>query len=467
MRAARDGGPARSGVAGGTLKRSLFPRARDVNGDVPGTTTPESPMLVAGQILMVLTLVLMVSGKTPLYTTAIVGSTIAALVAGIPITGDAEVTVQGLVIGGLNPVIADMAGVLLFIGAMEYSGYLQVIINWIVRSGSRIGGGAGVATAGGIAAGGIGAFTGFTQPAITAAITGPASVRLGADPNQSAGTHAHAGHIGNFAGFTHPTNLAVLATTGLAFGLFNVYALIVGLSIFALSFFRMRSAIRKKDVQLSEAEKADAVAEFRRKPGDPREITALLPFLLLVVGFAIGYPVFVVGAVVSVLVMIMSRKGPAAVELAMLTSVERVAVPLIATVGFLYMSGVLRSVGITDYLADWFNPLLDVAPVLTMFVVAGLAGLLTQSNSASLAIVLPFLEVVVTHDVRMMGLALVAAGAPAIMQYFLTGGPVAALATTIPVVPGSDLKTANRFQRPSQLVGMAVLAVLGVALGGL
>ena len=31
-------------------------------------------MLVAGQILMVLTLVLMVSGKTPLYTTAIVGS---------------------------------------------------------------------------------------------------------------------------------------------------------------------------------------------------------------------------------------------------------------------------------------------------------------------------------------------------------------------------------------------------------
>lgn len=424
-------------------------------------------MLIAGQILMVLTLVLMVSGKTPLYTTAIVGSALAALVAGIPITGEAEVTIGQLVIDGLNPVIADMAGVLMFIGAMEYSGYLQVIINWIVRSGERIGGGAGVSVAGGVAAGAIGAFTGFTQPAITASITGPASIRLGADPDQSAGTHAHAGHIGNFAGFTHPTNLAVLATTGIAFGMFNVYALIVGMSIFALSFYRMRRTIKRKNVDLSAEEKTEALRAFQRQAGETPVAVALLPFLLLVVGFSVGYPVFIVGVVVSVLVMMMARKNPGAVERAMLTSVERVAVPLVATVGFLFMSGVLRNVGITDYIADWFSPALNVAPVLTMFVVAGLAGLLTQSNSASLAIVLPFLEVVMTHDVRLMGLALVAAGAPAIMQYFLTGGPIAALATTIPVVPGSELKAANKFQRPSQLFGMLVLALLGVLLGGL
>lgn len=76
-------------------------------------------MVVAAQILMAVTLILMLIGKTPLYTTAIVGATLAALVAGIPITGDADVTIQSLVVGGLNPVIADMAGVLIFIGAME------------------------------------------------------------------------------------------------------------------------------------------------------------------------------------------------------------------------------------------------------------------------------------------------------------------------------------------------------------
>lgn len=425
-------------------------------------------MLVLGQILIVLTLVLMVTGRTPLYTTAIVGATVAALVGGIPITGAEDVdSVKSLVIGGLNPVIADMAGVLMFIGAMEHSGYLRVIINWIVRSGSKLGGGAGVASAGGIAAGVIGAFTGFTQPAITAVITGPASIKLGADPNQSAGTHAHAGHIGNFAGFTHPTNLAVLATTGLAFGLFNVWALIVTLAIFAVSFTRMYRGAKERAADVTDAERKAALAEFYAKEGDPSVLVALLPFLVLVVAFAMGYPVFVVGTVVCVLVMIMSRAGAAATEAMMLESVKRVAVPLVATIGFLYLSGVLRTLGVTDYLADWFSPLLTHIPLITMFVVAGLAGLLTQSNSASLAIVLPFLEIVLEHDVGLMGVALVAAGAPAIMQYFLTGGPIAALATTIPVVPGSELKAANKFQRPSQLAGMAVLLVLGVILGGL
>ena len=128
-------------------------------------------MLIAGQLIMVATLVLMVSGRTPLYSTAILGSALAALVGGVPIASGADVTLKSLVIGGLNPVIADMAGVLMFIGAMEKSGYLQVIINAIIRSGSRLGGGAGVAMAGGVAAGVIGGFTGFTQPAITAAVS--------------------------------------------------------------------------------------------------------------------------------------------------------------------------------------------------------------------------------------------------------------------------------------------------------
>ena len=63
---------------------------------------------------------------------------------------------------GLNPVIADMTGILLFIGIMQATGFLDVIvlaISFVLEI--KIGGGPGVCTAGGIAAGCIGALTGF------------------------------------------------------------------------------------------------------------------------------------------------------------------------------------------------------------------------------------------------------------------------------------------------------------------
>lgn len=83
------------------------------------------------QILMVITLIFMVWGKTPLYLTAIVGSTIAALAAGFPISGKADITLAKLINGGLNPVIADITGVLMFVGILETSGFLKVIIKLI------------------------------------------------------------------------------------------------------------------------------------------------------------------------------------------------------------------------------------------------------------------------------------------------------------------------------------------------
>ncbi|HHW83284.1 MAG TPA: TRAP transporter large permease subunit [Actinomycetales bacterium] len=426
-------------------------------------------MHVAAQIIMALTLILMVVGRTPLYSTAVVGSTIAALVYGIPlISADPEATsIKSLVVGGLNPVIADMAGVLLFIGVMEHAGYLRVLVNAIIRQGNKMGGGPGVATSGGIAAGLIGAFTGFTQPAITAVVTGPASTNLGVDPHKSAGTHAHAGHLGNFAGFTHPTLLAVIATAGITFGWINAIGLATALVIFGVSFVRMRQDVKHQHA-MSEEETAEALKEFQATKEDPSVWWVLLPFLLLVVGFALGYPVFIVGFVVSVLVMLMARLNAMEAERSMLESVKRVAVPLIATVGFLYMSGVIRSVGITELLAGWFEPLLNNVPILTLVIVSAIAGLLTQSNSASAAIILPFLGLVMAHGgVNPLAAAAAAAGPTAVMQYFLTGGPIAALATTIPVVPGSDLKKANLFQRPSQLAGLLFVAIVAVVLGGL
>lgn len=424
-------------------------------------------MEVIAQILMAVTLILMLIGRTPLYTTAIVGSTLAALVAGVPITGDAEVTIKSLVVGGLNPVIADMAGVLIFIGAMEYTGFLNVLVKAMIRVGNRIGGGPGVACAGGIGAGVIGGFTGFTQPAITAVVTGPASVRLGTDPHQSAGTHAHAGHIGNFAGFTHPTLLSVIALVGIQFGWINVIGLVTGLSIFGLSFVRMRNSVRSRAEKISEEDKRAAMEEFKKEEGEPSVRYVLLPFLLLVIGFSMGYPVFIVGFVVSILVMLMGRANPGNTEQAMLKSVERIAIPLIATIGFLYMSGVIAAVGITELLAGWFEPMIETVPIITMILISAVAGLLTQSNSASAAIILPIVTLIMAAgDVNPLALAAAACGPTAIMQYFLTGGPIAALATTVPVVPGSELKQANRFQRPSQLFGLLVVSVIAILLGG-
>lgn len=75
---------------------------------------------------------------------------------------------------------------------------------------------------------------------------------------------------------------------------------------------------------------------------------------------------------------------------------------------------------------------------------------------ASVSVLIPFLQVVLDTGADPFAAAFAAASGAALIQYFLTGGPVAALATVIPVVEGSDLKTANAFQRPSIIFGCLV-----------
>lgn len=417
-------------------------------------------MLTIAQIIVAVTLILMITGRTPLYMTAIIGSSIAALVAGFPISGDAEVTIIGLINRSLHPVIADMAGVLLFIGVMEKTGFLNAIIRKIILLGSKIGKGPGIASAGSIGAGMIGGLTGFTQPAITAVITGPAAIKLGVHPNKVAGIQAHAGHLGNFGGFTHPTLLAVIATAGISFGMINVVGALTALSIIVISFARVKRG-EKKEKQEVTVEQVDEILADIRKSDDNKTFTlAIIPFIVLVVGFSMGYPIFLVGVFTAILVAILAKTPLAKAEEMMLDGVKRVAVPLIATVGFLFMSAVINNVGIVALVTDWFDPALSIAPIIVMLVVSALTGLMTQSNAASAAIVIPFLTIVMGYDVSPLAAAAAAAGGCAVMQYYLTGGPVAALATTVPVVPGAELKAANRFQRPSILGGLAVLFVL-------
>ncbi|WP_254619794.1 SLC13 family permease [Vibrio metschnikovii] len=419
-------------------------------------------MLLIAQLVIGLTLILMISGRTPLYMTAIIGSTLAALLAGFPVTGGADITILKMVNGSLHPVIADMAGVLLFIGVMEKTGFLNVIIQRIILLGSRFGGGPGIASAGTVAAGVIGGLTGFTQPAITAVITGPAAIKLGVNPDKVAGLQAHAGHLGNFGGFTHPTLLAVIATAGIGFGMINVIGAVTALSIIAISFWRLRVEQKRSGITYTQEQINAILQDIKDKYEDKSFLIAILPFIALVIGFAIGYPVFLVGVFSALLVAILAKTPLGQAESMMLEGVQRVAIPLIATIGFLFMSTVIRNVGVVDMVANWFDPALNYAPIVVMLLVSAIAGLITQSNAASAAIVLPFLTIVLKYDVSPLAAAAAAAGGCAVMQYFLTGGPVAALSTTVPVVPGSELKAANRFQRPSILGGLLVLLVIVV-----
>ena len=417
-------------------------------------------MLIAAQIVMALTLLLMLSGRTPIYLTAITGAAVAALIAGFPLSGGADITIAKMLNAGLNPVIADMSGVLMFIGIMQAAGFLDVIIRDIVRVGHRLGGGPGVATAGGIAAGAIGALTGFTQPSITAVITGPAAVRLGVDPSKAAGVQAHAGHIGNLAGFTHPTQVAIIAAAGLSFGMINICGLIIGLAVFACSFMRLKRQERTAGTALTHEQKMEIVAEFERKEYRATSFQAFAPFIVLVAGFVAGFPIFLVGVAASLFAMMLAKLNPRTSEADMMQGVSKIAVPLVATIGFLFMSTVIRNIGLVQVVSNLINPILSVAPVQIMLLVAALTALLTQSYGAAAAIILPFLQVVLKTGADPFAAALAAAAGGALMQYFLTGGPVAALATVIPVIPGSDLRTANRFQRPSILFGLLTALVV-------
>ena len=403
--------------------------------------------MIIAQCLMVLTLVIMITGMTPIYITAITGAAISAIVAGFPLAGSAPMTIAKMINSGLNPVIADMTGILLFIGIMQATGFLDVIVRDIVLWGNKLGGGPGVCTAGG-----------------TAVITGPAAVKLGVDPNKVAGIQAHAGHIGNLAGFTHPTQVAILATAGIGYGLFNVLGLIAALSIFFMSYVRVIYDMHKRGVTVSEEDRIAVMEEIKNKEYKTTSGKAFFPFLVLLIGFICGLPIFLVGLVSALVVMILAHKDMKSAEQTMMQGVGLIATPLVATIGFLFMSTVIKQIGLVDTISTFASPMLSFSPVIVMFCVAFVTGFMTQSYAASVAVLVPFLQVVLGTGADPFAAAFAAASGASLIQYFLTGGPVAALATVIPVVPGSNLKQANLFQRPSILFGCLVALIITILL---
>ena len=419
---------------------------------------------IVAQLFVVLTLVLMIIGKTPMYVTAVVGSTLAALFAGIPLFGSAPVTIKSLLIGGLNPVLIDMGGILLFIGIMQSTGFLHVIIGDIIRAGNYLGGGPGIITA---AAGGIGMMVGFTQAAITGVVAGPAAIKLGVDKNEAAGALQHANILGCGAGFSHPTVVGILAVAGIGYGMVNLWGLVIAAAVMGIAYVRMQAHARKEGFtsKLTPEEINTILEKFNHeKTTTIPSWKAFLPFLILIVAASSGAPIFIVCFFCALLTALLARRNLQQSQKEMIDGVKMIAVPFIATIVFLFMSGVIKNTGFVDTMASFFEPLLKYSPELLMFIVSILTGIITQSLAASAAIILPFLTVVLGAGGDPMASSVAAIAGANIGQYYLTGGPVSGLNTVIPVVPGSDLVKANLFQRPDYLFGFAVAGCIVVAL---
>ena len=375
-----------------------------------------STQMIVAQCAMAVVLILMISGKTPLYLTAILGSALVALIAGFPLSGSEPVTVAKLVSSGLIGVIADMTGVLMFIGILQASGFLGAIVRSVIRFGTRFGGAPGVIASGAVSAGIIGMLTGYAPPIVTGAIACPAAVKMGMDPNRAAGSQGHAGILGNFGGFTHPTQVAIIGSAGIGFGMINIAGAITALSVILCAFVRNYIKMKKEGKLLSR-EQAEALLASTESE-DIKKISswkAFFPFLLMMVGFAVGFPVFIVGITCGLITLIMSGTKPSEGESQMINGLKLMSIPLVATIGFVFMGSVIKAIGMTQTINTVLQPVLDISPLLVMILVSCIAGLVTQSYSASGALTIPLLPVIIAAGVSPLAAAIAATD----MKYIL------------------------------------------------
>lgn len=408
--------------------------------------------MITAQIIMVLTLIIMITGKAPLYITAVVGGVCSALAAGFPLAGSDANAISKILISALNPVIVDMLGVLLFIGIMQKCGYMDVVIWNIMDFGRRHGGAPGIATAAGLAAALLGALTAFTQPVITATIAGPAAVKLGLSPNKTSGIISMANTVANACGFTHPTMLAILAVTGVHFGLINAWAFAGSIWIYIFAYWRARREMIREGLPIN------PVGQTLEKlpEGAPSFKKAIFPFIVLCVAFFSGVPVFLVGMGTGILIIFMERMTLAQGEKAMISGVSQISIPIVAIISLMFMSNVINRIGLVELIAEYAVPYIAMAPIQILFLISAIAGTITQSNAASAPIVPPFTQVAMNMGCDPLGVSFAAITGCAIMQLFLTGGALTALPVVAGVIPGTVQKVANRWQRPAMLVGLSV-----------
>ncbi len=414
--------------------------------------------MITAQIIMVITLLVMVFGLAPLYITAAVGTTIAALAAGFPLVGSSPDSISKLLVGAMHPVIVDMLGVLLVVGIMQKSGYMDVIIYKIMEVGRKKGGAPGIATAAGLATALLGALTAFTQPVIMATIAGPAATRLGLSPNKTSAIISLANTVANNCGFTHPTMLAILGLTGVKFGLINFWGFAGSIWIYVFCYYRAKREMIKEGIEIRKDLDDDSLGKLPENA--PSFAKAVLPFLILCAAFFAGVPVFLVGFGCGILVILMSGMSLADGEKGMVSGVAQISIPIVAIVSLMFMSNVIGKIGLVTLVADYVKPYIAVAPIQILLIISALAGTITQSNAASAPIVLPFVQIVLALGADPLATSFAAISGCAIMQLFLSGGALTALPVVSGVIPGTVQKQANLWQRPAMLVGLGVSFLL-------
>ena len=414
--------------------------------------------MITAQYIMVLTLLVMIFGIAPLYLTAAIGTTLACLAAGYPLIGSSPDSIAKLLVGAMHPVIVDMLGVLLFVGIMQKSGYMDVIIWKIMEVGRKKGGAPGIATAAGIAAALLGALTAFTQPVVMATIAGPAATRLGLSANKTSAIISMANTVANNAGFTHPTMLAILGLTGVKFGLINFWGFVGSIGIYIFAYYRAKREMIQEGIEIRKDLDDDS---FNTLPENaPSFAKAFLPFLVLCITFFMGVPVFLVGVGCSILVIIMAKMNLQEGEKAMVSGVSQIAIPIVAIISLMFMSNVIGKIGLVTLVAEYVRPYIAAAPIQILLIISALAGTITQSNAASAPIVLPFVQIILGLGADPLAVSFAAITGCAIMQLFLSGGALTALPVVAGVIPGTNQKIANKWQRPCMLVGLGVSFLL-------
>ena len=160
-------------------------------------------------------------------------------------------------------------------------------------------------------------------------------------------------------------------------GTVQLVGAIAALTIFAVRYVRMSRSMKAAGTALSTEAMEKIAAEYEKNDSGISPTTAFIPFIVLVVGFALpplltgkSIPVFLVSIASGLVNIFLAKMNAKAGEVSMLEGVDKIATPIAATVGFLFMSSVIREVGLTKTLSEFVQPLLNISPLFLMWLVA-------------------------------------------------------------------------------------------------
>lgn len=95
-----------------------------------------------------------------------------------------------------------------------------------------------------------------------------------------------------------------------------------------MSYVRVIYDMHKRGVTVSEEDRIAVMEEIKNKEYKTTSGKAFFPFLVLLIGFICGLPIFLVGLVSALVVMILAHKDMKSAEQTMMQGVGLIATPL-------------------------------------------------------------------------------------------------------------------------------------------